>query len=214
MHFALKMFLILILTVLISCNGGDGNSSDPTNNDDDKTITILPNTKVFHYSFNEQNTAQCRNSVGDYLHGRIYNAVRVNGISGGALEFLGGSSFALSPVIDTEGIPFDNNLFYADTWINLKNGSDLSGTIMGDTFGGVCSFRWFIEEGYIKLYVCDSGEVITSNQRLQSEQWYRLAVTYDSRWVRIFIDGEEDQANEVLFNFNKSHNVIRIGDSL
>lgn len=177
-------------------------------------LPITSDIQVFHYAFEELNSAQCRNNIGNFLHGNIFGAIRTEGVKGNALKFIGDSSFAISPVIDTPGIPLDHNRFYADTWIKLENESNLNGTIMGDTFGGVCSFHWYVEDGYLKLYVCDAGEVITSTQSLQAEHWYHLAVTYDGQWIRLFIDGDEDEARELLFNFSNVCNVIHIGDSL
>ena len=78
---------------------------------------------------------------------------------------------------------------------------------------GIKSYRFQIENGKLKFILYYDGwhTIINGSQALSVDTWYHVAVTFNGAVARTYIDGIQDNYNNISYPIGNSVNYIYVG---
>jgi hypothetical protein len=148
------------------------------------------------WSFDEGKGNQVLDSSGKENHGTFSanDIKRVKGKFGEALEFIGGGK-----VVIPHADGFTSPIFTIMAWVNVpKVPNDWSMMIVGKDGWPNRNYAMYVASGTGQLHFafCAQGKQdvgnVNSNKAIADGKWHHVAMTYDQKMRRIYIDGELD----------------------
>ena len=160
--------------------------------------TVMPRALQKHllayYSFDRDGGTRTQDIAGLDFHGAVKGAEYVRkGYRNGAMRFDGKSSCVEIPDIKLSSFTF---AAWAKTATDELNNRRLFLLDDGDTY---FAFQGNARGG-VGAYITGDIEVNEYDKEIPINEWVHLAVSFDGDEVRIYIDGEQTQKGEALFD--------------
>ncbi len=190
------------------------------------TTTPTPTSEPFlssgligYWSFDDASGTSINDSSSENNHGSIISSTPrwINGKINSGLSFDGVNDYASIPhssTINLGGISISN--YSVALWYRTSQPSALAGRIIGkDDGSGVYPFAIDLESNTGRAWFRNGDGNITSAKSVTDNQWHHIVVVReaDSRQLRIYIDGVEDEDDGKPFPFNYPEN-IENGDNI
>lgn len=203
---------ILILLGVSAC----GEEKDPSwIMNWDQRNKFLHGDAVVYLKFDETSGSTAWDSGSGNHQGDIYNAVRVAGKVGNALQF-GSSGARVEVNMMQESMEFVDDRISMDAWIKLDtvDPAAVYHIVGSDDGGGIQCCRLQLNGGKLEFQVVDQtgwNTLITGSQSLSSNTWYYVALTYDGATARTYIDGVQDNEQSISFKVPVLTNWVSVG---
>jgi len=173
---------------------------------------IEPEIIVGMWLFDENEGNVVEDLSGNDHQGEILGSVeRVKGKFGSALEFPGkGDSYVLIPHDDA----FNLTTFSITAWVNLKDKGAYHG-LVEKVEGGTRNFYMAISPTGNAFYGGFRANNAWNNAKAKTqvldENWYHLAVTYDQKSIRSYVDGVQEDENPLDLQPELNNGPVTIG---
>ena len=147
---------------------------------------------MVHYTFDEGSGFLSHDRSGNKNNGHIYGAQHVKLEGCYALKFDGFDDYIEVP--DSPSLRF--HTFTFELWVKPSAGTV---PVIGKNYNDiVCSYLLQISSNGNKIYCCVLDEdgstkhsVETNNLNILNK-WTHVAITYDGRWIRVYVNGDQE----------------------
>jgi hypothetical protein len=161
----------------------------------DRTSAATALGPIAAWSFDEGEEAgtTVEDITGDEHEGTIEGATRTNGRYGGALSFDGEDDCVTVPA--SEDLELPENLT-VEAWVKPEGTGEAESIVYKEAEGGWFGYTLLLgltTTGRMEGFVGDtaeSGVAVVSPHTVEPNVWTQVALTYDGRHERLYIDGE------------------------
>lgn len=157
------------------------------------TVGICKNVLVAAWSFDKDTAPVVTDVSGNRHNGVVRDAKFVNGKFGKALEFDGTTSSVEVPHNDVFNI---KDAITVEAWVKPSRYNDLSA--VAQKWGDVSNRRQYLlcfVSNKVRFYISGSGNTWPSAESataINTNDWTHLAGTYDSKAIKVYINGKLD----------------------
>ena len=209
-YFMLLILFILLITTLFGCQ-----------------IHLNPGFSVqepllYYYSFDSVEGGKVQDLSGNHFDATVTAASLVAGKVGNALNFsVPGAKVKLPVHFDVNGY-YDylpNNQISICAWIcltasNPGSANHIVGT--GYSESGWGSFFLRVQDSKVEYYMCQDNAaqwfpIIQSNTIIDAGKWYYIVLTYDCLNAILYINGVQDNTNNIIMSFPDFANDLSVG---
>jgi len=210
-----KIFITSTFAAIVGSIAACGSTEDDKSNalEDD---AILDSRVEIFYTFDETADGKAKNSSFDAFHGDIIGANRADGKVNGALYFGNtNSGYVKFPMYEGDSdaeveefkIDFPSNEMSIEAWVKFET---LDTSITYPFFGnleGCCIERFIYDiiDGQFRFRITPTLNGLADTELLRSDftfgvdTWYHIALTYDGQGAKLFINGELNTQNNVVY---------------
>jgi len=131
---------------------------------------------------------------------------------GKALRFNGSSDYLAAP--DSESLDINGDQLSITAWINGEDWPAANHVVrkVADTgTGSIYILRVNPDSVQVFLNTSDGETIIQGTTTLATNEWFHIALIYDSAEARIFVNAQLDVLSEVSGELTQSDNELRIG---
>ena len=177
----------------------------------DSMVPIVTKDLIRHLEANDidgsGNSGDLSSGVWKDLSGHYDGIVHGNPIAKGAYVQFDGEDDSVDLGVLKEQASY---LTY-DTIVELNSLHEEPGNIVANTNDS--GLGLFIEEGYVNVWAHIGGKYtkMVSNKKLQMDTKYYIAVTYDGKQLKIYINGEMDKSIKVEGKIKQSNSNMLVG---